>query len=102
MRNADWGPRGCCWGNSSRYPPRRKGTARWWASPSREAAVSFPAPSWTCTWEDKGCAKMAGVRMMRPPLEIAPSILAADFAALGDAVRAIEKGGAEMAHVDVM
>jgi len=40
--------------------------------------------------------------MMRPPLEIAPSILAADFAALGDAVRTIEKGGAELIHVDVM
>ena len=39
---------------------------------------------------------------MRPPLEIAPSILAADFAALGQAVQTIEKGGAELIHVDVM
>jgi ribulose-phosphate 3-epimerase len=39
---------------------------------------------------------------MMPRLEIAPSILAADFAALGDAVRAIERGGAELIHVDVM
>jgi ribulose-phosphate 3-epimerase len=39
---------------------------------------------------------------MRPPLEIAPSILAADFAALGHAVRLIEQGGAELIHVDVM
>ena len=39
---------------------------------------------------------------MTPRIEIAPSILAADFSALGDAVRAIERGGAELVHVDVM
>ena len=33
---------------------------------------------------------------------IAPSILAADFAALGDEVRAVERGGADWIHVDVM
>jgi ribulose-phosphate 3-epimerase len=37
-----------------------------------------------------------------PHIEIAPSILAANFAALGDAVRTIERGGAELIHVDVM
>jgi ribulose-phosphate 3-epimerase len=35
-------------------------------------------------------------------LLIAPSILSADFAALGDAVRAVEDGGADLVHVDVM
>jgi ribulose-phosphate 3-epimerase len=35
-------------------------------------------------------------------IRIAPSILAADFAALGDAVRAVERGGADLIHVDVM
>jgi len=39
---------------------------------------------------------------MIPRLAIAPSILAADFAALGAAVRTIEQGGAELVHVDVM
>lgn len=39
---------------------------------------------------------------MNSHLEIAPSILAADFAALGEAVRAVEQGGAELIHVDVM
>jgi ribulose-phosphate 3-epimerase len=39
---------------------------------------------------------------MTPRLAIAPSILAADFASLGAAVRAIEQGGAELVHVDVM
>jgi ribulose-phosphate 3-epimerase len=33
---------------------------------------------------------------------IAPSILSADFARLGDEIRAIEKGGAGLVHVDVM
>ncbi len=33
---------------------------------------------------------------------IAPSLLSADFAALGDAVRAAERGGADLIHVDVM
>lgn len=39
---------------------------------------------------------------MTLPIAVAPSILAADFAALGAAVRAIEQGGAELVHVDVM
>jgi ribulose-phosphate 3-epimerase len=35
-------------------------------------------------------------------IRIAPSILAADFAALGEAVTAAERGGADLIHVDVM
>ena len=35
-------------------------------------------------------------------VEIAPSILAADFASLGDGIRAVERGGATLLHVDVM
>ncbi len=34
--------------------------------------------------------------------EIAPSILSADFARLGDEIRAVESGGAKILHVDVM
>src|SRR5712664_2276123 len=33
---------------------------------------------------------------------IAPSILSADFAALGDAIDAAQRGGADLIHVDVM
>ena len=35
-------------------------------------------------------------------VQIAPSILSADFARLGDAVAAVERGGADLIHVDVM
>ena len=34
--------------------------------------------------------------------KLAPSILSADFARLGESVRAIEEGGADIIHVDVM
>src|ERR1700726_3461343 len=36
------------------------------------------------------------------PLVIAPSILASDFAKLGDEVRAVDQAGADWIHVDVM
>jgi len=36
------------------------------------------------------------------PVQIAPSILSADFADLGSAVAAVERGGADLIHVDVM
>jgi len=39
---------------------------------------------------------------MRRPLLVAPSILAADFAQLGDEVRAVDEAGADWIHVDVM
>jgi len=39
---------------------------------------------------------------MKRPLRIAPSILAADFARLGEEVRALERAGADYIHVDVM
>lgn len=35
-------------------------------------------------------------------VKIAPSILSADFARLGDEIRDVEKGGADWIHVDVM
>ena len=39
---------------------------------------------------------------MQKPVRIAPSILSADFAALGDEVRAITRAGADYIHIDVM
>ena len=39
---------------------------------------------------------------MLPAIEIAPSILAADFSRLSDEIAAVERGGARILHVDVM
>ena len=39
---------------------------------------------------------------MQKPVRIAPSILSADFAALGDDVRAVSRAGADYIHIDVM
>ena len=39
---------------------------------------------------------------MTHSVEIAPSILAANFASLGEGILAVERGGAAMLHVDVM
>jgi len=40
--------------------------------------------------------------MSRQPIRIAPSILSADFARLGEEIRAIDAGGADYIHIDVM
>jgi len=40
--------------------------------------------------------------MRARPVQIAPSILAADFAALGRDIAATERGGADLIHIDVM
>lgn len=37
-----------------------------------------------------------------PILRLAPSILSADFARLGEEVRAIQSAGADLVHFDVM
>jgi ribulose-phosphate 3-epimerase len=43
------------------------------------------------------------IELPTPPARlVAPSILSADFARLGDEVRAVEQGGADWIHVDVM
>ena len=39
---------------------------------------------------------------MASPIKIAPSILSADFARLGDEIRAIDEQGCDWVHVDVM
>jgi ribulose-phosphate 3-epimerase len=41
-------------------------------------------------------------RSMAPPIKISPSILSADFARLGEEVRAIDAAGCDYVHIDVM
>jgi ribulose-phosphate 3-epimerase len=40
--------------------------------------------------------------MTPPTIKLAPSILAADFARLGEQVKEAERAGADRIHVDVM
>ncbi|MBM9518416.1 ribulose-phosphate 3-epimerase [Desulforhopalus vacuolatus] len=39
---------------------------------------------------------------MSGKIQIAPSILSADFSRLGEEIRAVEQGGADLIHIDVM
>ena len=55
----------------------------------RGAALSHPEPQMS-------------QRFTPRPLVIAPSILAADFAKLGEEVRAVDTAGADWIHLDVM
>jgi ribulose-phosphate 3-epimerase len=47
-------------------------------------------------------AERASPRGSMPPIIIAPSVLSADFARLGEEVRAVDTAGADWIHVDVM
>jgi ribulose-phosphate 3-epimerase len=50
-------------------------------------------------WANRNLARRKDT--MRP-IRIAPSLLAADFARLGEEVRAVEKAGADWLHLDIM
>ncbi len=50
----------------------------------------------------QGSEVLKGPMTGKPSIKIAPSILASDFARLGEEVRAIDKAGADYIHIDVM
>jgi ribulose-phosphate 3-epimerase len=52
--------------------------------------------------EEKIEAERVSSRGGLPPIIIAPSVLSADFARLGEEVRAVDTAGADWIHVDVM
>jgi ribulose-phosphate 3-epimerase len=45
---------------------------------------------------------LIGSRLAAPNVKIAPSILSADFSQLGEEIRAVDAGGADYIHIDVM
>ena len=74
---------------------------------------SWPSPQWISTSERgslyqwlqeslKSPGKSRSSSMSTKPLVISPSILSADFARLGEEVKAVDEAGADWIHVDVM
>ena len=68
----------------------------WWLRFRRFSlrdSQSFRAAANLCEWLTS---------TKEPADKLAPSILSADFARLGDEIRAVEKAGADIIHFDVM
>src|SRR5947209_18340712 len=55
-----------------------------------------------CGMFSAGSKRTRGTKRMTTKIKIAPSILSADFARLGEEVRAVDAAGADWIHVDVM
>src|SRR5262247_4315306 len=79
-----------------------------WPGPAPRAAVSIRRRVANLS-AGASCCRGGGMlgepgweKTMSRPLIIAPSILSADFARLGEEVRAVDQAGADWIHVDVM
>ncbi len=67
--------------------------------------TASPGAGVTKTWRGSGratCCDNLSMSTSKPTYRIAPSILAADFARLGDELQAVVAGGADWIHFDVM
>src|SRR5207249_346887 len=89
--------------------PRGRNSSRSWIPRRRRGIQPI---SWSCG-RNRAAPESAGrlsnrsrrtdlARGQPMSVRIAPSILSADFAALGQAIAATERGGADLIHVDVM
>src|SRR5262249_21163382 len=84
-------------------------TASWPASRARSSRACRPSnpmrslmPCWMARFRASSRRLLPERRRMKPAVKIAPSILAADLARLGEQVAEAERCGAHRIHVDVM
>src|SRR5574341_1555380 len=88
MRNGENGA-----GGAWPQPPRA-----WPAETACPGCLCPPAHRWRSVEAWASMLKWLLIPLM---IEIAPSILAADFSRLADQIRSVQQGGASMVHVDV-
>lgn len=64
--------------------------------------ASPPPGSCWWIWPNLNSSQLLNPKMVDDSVQLAPSMLAADFARLGDQVAQAEQAGANRMHVDVM
>src|SRR3954453_23026374 len=72
------------------------------AAPTRPIASSTASTSSPARSPHSAACGSASFDMTRSPIVIAPSLLAADFARLGEQVAGVVEAGADWIHLDVM
>src|SRR5262249_59782979 len=80
----------------------RTSGSRWWGGEQRRRRGSRPSPRSPAGTGSSWTSSRRPMPPDRRPVRLAPSILAADFARLGEQVADAERAGADRIHVDVM